>query len=381
MRGSLFDTANLLYLIVIVIGAVLTFLFTPITKLIAQKTGAIDVPDSNRKFHSAPTPRLGGIAIMTGFVVAAVCFDLIFTGKMSERILATVLGGMVICGVGILDDIYDLSAISKLLVQIAVSLCAVLLGGSIEFITVFGKTVYFGVMSVPITVCWMVLIINALNLLDGLDGLACGVALLSSVTLLLISILMGDPVCAVIAAALCGASLGFLPYNANPAAVFMGDCGSTFFGYIFACISVFGLFKGVTVISAVAPVLVFALPMVDVVSAACMRISRKESPFKPDRSHLHYKLIDTGFTPKQSVAIIYIASAIFCGCAIVSLYYKLAAIIVAVCTMIFLFLLKHADKFLPEEYGELKENAARAEARSDDEETPSADGEEEQKTE
>lgn len=378
MRGSLFDTANLLYLIVIAIGAVLTFLFTPITKQIAQKTGAIDVPDSKRKFHSAPTPRLGGIAIMTGFVVSAVCFELIFTGKTDGRILATVLGGIVICGVGMLDDIYDLSAISKFLVQIAVSLGAVLLGGSIEFVTLFGKTINLGIWSVPITVFWMVLVINALNLLDGLDGLACGVALLSSVTLLLISILMGDPVCAVISAALCGASLGFLPYNANPAAVFMGDCGSTFFGYVFACLSVFGLFKGVTVISAVAPVLVFALPMVDVISAACLRISRKESPFKPDRSHLHYKLIDTGFSQKQSVTIIYIASAIFCGCAIVSLYYKLAALIVAFCTLVFLFLLKHTDKLLPREYAELKEAAKRRDG-SHEPESSSDDGEKEKK--
>ena len=342
---------NLLYLLVLAIAAIITFLFTPVTRIIAKKTGAVDVPDKERKFHRTPTPRLGGIAIAFGFAVAAICAEIIFKGTVSKEMLITVIGGLVVCGFGIVDDIFNLPALLKFFVQICVAVATVLVGGAIEYTTLFGHTIVFGIWSIPVTILWIVLLINAMNLIDGLDGLACGVSFLSSVALLIIAILMGEPVCAVIAAALCGASIGFLPYNVNPAAVFMGDSGSTMFGYVLACISIFGFFKGATLISSIAPALVFALPVVDVIVTFGDRITGGKNPFKPDRSHLHYKLVDIGFSPKQAVAIIYIASAVFCGAAIFSLYNKMAALIIAGCMFLFLFLLKHVDKLLP---GEVK---------------------------
>lgn len=345
--APIFATENLAYLAILAVSLIITFLFTPITKILAKKTGAIDVPDQERKFHRTPTPRLGGIAIAIGFIVAALCASLLIFDEIPKVVLVTSVGGLIICAVGVLDDIFNLPAWLKLLAQIAVATLTALWGGAIEYTTIFG-TQHLGNFAVPLTVLWMVLVINSVNLLDGLDGLACGVSFLSAVVLLIISILMGEPVCAVIAAALCGSALGFLPYNANPAAVFMGDCGSMLFGYVLACLSVFGFFKGATLMSAVAPALVFSLPLIDSIVVFFKRVSQSKNPFKADRCHLHYKLLDAGFSPAQSVITIYISSAICCVAAIVSLYYKMAALIIVAVVCLFLLLLKHIDKLAPE---------------------------------
>lgn len=347
MYEPVFTVDNLIYIAVLFVALIITFLFTPFTKIIATKTGAIDVPDGERKFHREPTPRLGGIAIAIGFCVVAVCAALLINGEISRQLLVTIIGGVVICCFGIVDDIFNLSAGIKLVIQICIATVTAILGGAIEYTTIFGKTIILGAWSLPLTVLWIVLIINSMNLIDGLDGLACGVSFLSAFSLLIIAILMGDVVCAIIAAALCGSALGFLPYNANPAAVFMGDSGSTLFGYVLACLSVFGFFKGATLMSTVAPALVFALPLIDVIAAVFDRVSHKKNPFKPDRSHLHYKLMDIGFSQRQAVAIIYIASTVFCGAAIISLYYKTEALIVAGAMFLLLFFMKHIDRIIP----------------------------------
>lgn len=358
----IFATENLAYLAILAVSLIITFLFTPITKILAKKTGAVDVPDHERKFHRAPTPRLGGIAIAIGFIVAALCASLLIFDEIPKIVLVTSVGGLIICAVGVLDDIFNLPAWLKLLAQIAVATLTAFWGGAIKYTTIFG-TQHLGDFAIPLTVLWMVLVINSVNLLDGLDGLACGVSFLSAVVLLVISILMGEPVCAVIAAALCGSALGFLPYNANPAAVFMGDCGSMLFGYVLACLSVFGFFKGATLMSAVAPALVFALPLIDSIVVFFKRVSQSKNPFKADRCHLHYKLLDAGFSPAQSVITIYISSAICCVAAIVSLYHKMAAFIIVGVVCLFLLLLKHIDKLAPEVIkGKSKENEAKISA-------------------
>ena len=301
----IFTKENLAYLAILAVSLLITFLFAPLTKLIAQKTGAVDIPDKERKFHRAPTPRLGGIAMAIGFAAAAICASVLLFEEIPKIVTVTTVGGALICTVGVLDDIFNLPAWLKLLAQTAIATMTAFWGGAIEYTTIFG-TYRLGAFAVPLTVLWMVLVINSMNLLDGLDGLACGVSFLSAVVLLILSILMGEPVCAVIAAAICGTTLGFIPYNANPAAIFMGDCGSMLLGYVFACLSVFGFFKGATLMSAVAPALVFALPLIDSTVVFFTRVSQSKNPFKADRCHLHYKLLDVGFSQAQSVTIIYI---------------------------------------------------------------------------
>lgn len=342
----IFTKENLAYLAILAVSLLITFLFAPLTKLIAQKTGAVDIPDKERKFHRAPTPRLGGIAMAIGFAAAAICASVLLFEEIPKIVTVTTVGGALICTVGVLDDIFNLPAWLKLLAQTAIATMTAFWGGAIEYTTIFG-TYHLGAFAVPLTVLWMVLVINSMNLLDGLDGLACGVSFLSAVVLLILSILMGEPVCAVIAAAICGTTLGFIPYNANPAAIFMGDCGSMLLGYVFACLSVFGFFKGATLMSAVAPALVFALPLIDSTVVFFTRVSQSKNPFKADRCHLHYKLLDVGFSQAQSVTIIYISSALCCAAAIISLYYKLAAFLIVAIVCVFLLFLKHMDKLVP----------------------------------
>ena len=179
MYEPILTTGNLFYLLVIAIGALIAFLFTPVTRLLAKKTGAVDVPDKERKFHRLPTPRLGGLAITLGFAIAAICAELIFAGTVSKELLITVIGGLVVCGFGMVDDIFNMPALLKLFVQICVATATVLVGGAIEYTTLFGYTIVFGAWSIPVTILWIVLLINAMNLIDGLDGLACGVSFLS----------------------------------------------------------------------------------------------------------------------------------------------------------------------------------------------------------
>lgn len=346
MYNSVFEIKNLIFILVAIFCAAVTFVLSPVSRALAVKTGAVDIPDKKRKFHRAPTPRLGGVAIAAGFAISSLCGEALLRGGISKNMLITVLGGIAICVLGVLDDIYDLPALFKLAFQICLASVTVFFGGAAETVTVFGRTFALGIFSAPMTALWIVFIINAINLIDGLDGLACGVTFLCSASLLLISVLRGDATCAVISAALCGASVGFLPFNANPAEMFMGDCGATLFGYALACVSVFGCFKGATLISAVAPVLVFAFPAVDVLGAVTLRILKKKNPFGSDRLHFHYELVDIGFSPRMTVMIIYIASAVFCFAGVMSLYYKKEAVILAAMTFLFLFLVKNVGAFI-----------------------------------
>jgi len=167
-----------------------------------------------------------------------------------------------------------------------------------------------GWLSVPVSIVWVVAITNAVNLIDGLDGLACGVSTISALTMLVIALCVSDPTVAILMAALSGACIGFLPYNLNPAKIFMGDTGATFLGFVMAVGSIDGLFKLYNVISFAVPFLMLGLPIFDTCSAIVRRVSHGQSPMAADRSHIHHKLIDMGFSQKQAVAVLYIISAI-----------------------------------------------------------------------
>jgi UDP-GlcNAc:undecaprenyl-phosphate GlcNAc-1-phosphate transferase len=200
-------------------------------------------------------------------------------------------------------------------VQIVAALVAVLSGNCIQVVSnpnIFSSDPYWdlGALSIPVTVLWIVAITNAVNLIDGLDGLACGVSTISSMTMLVVALLVSEGDVAVMMAALAGACIGFLPYNLNPAKIFMGDTGATFLGYILATVSVQGMFKLPTIISFVVPFLMLGLPIFDVTFAVIRRLAKGQSPMSPDRSHIHHRLIDMGFSQKQAVGILYVVSAI-----------------------------------------------------------------------
>ena len=167
-----------------------------------------------------------------------------------------------------------------------------------------------GMLSVPITVLWIVAITNSVNLIDGLDGLAVGVSAISATTVLVIAIVVSESQVAIVMAALVGACVGFMPYNLNPAKMFMGDTGATFLGYILATMSIQGLFKFYAVVSFAVPFLILGLPIFDTSFAFIRRIAHGQSPMRPDRSHIHHRLIDMGLSQKQAVATLYVISAI-----------------------------------------------------------------------
>lgn len=297
-------------MLALIVALVVSFLSTPIVKSFAYKLGAIDVPRDARRMHKVPIPRMGGLAIFLGFIISVLIF-----GEITEQMKGILLGSVIIVVMGIIDDITPLRARLKFVVQILAALIPVYYGVQITYISnpnLFSDNPYWhlGWLSIPITVLWIVGLTNAVNLIDGLDGLAIGVSTISALTMLAIAILVSDVQVAIVMAALVGACIGFMPYNLNPAKIFMGDTGSTFLGYILACITIQGLFKFYAVISFVVPFLILGLPIFDTMFAIVRRISHGQNPMAPDRSHVHHRLIDMGLNQKQAVAVLYVISAI-----------------------------------------------------------------------
>lgn len=289
-------------LITILCAFLISFTTTPIARVIAFKVGAIDVPKDNRRMHKKPIPRMGGLAIFLGFAITVIVFC-----HPTKEIVGMLLGALLLIITGIFDDIYSLPALLKLFLQIVSASIAVLMGNVINGFTVFGNYIDLGNFAVPLSVIWIAALINAVNLIDGLDGLSCGVSAISSVSLLLSAFFLPEPSFAIILliGALTGSCIGFLPFNFNPASIFMGDTGAMFLGYSLAIISIQGFFKIDALLSFWIPFLVFALPILDTSLAFTRRILHGKSPFSADRGHIHHKLIDMGFTQKQSVMILY----------------------------------------------------------------------------
>ena len=292
----------------LVCAAVVSCALTPLVKVLAKKVGAMDIPKDERRMHRVPIPRMGGMAIFLGFMVSVLIFQKL---SISAELQGILLGAVIIVILGVMDDILTLPALPKFCVQIAAAVIVVLYGCRIEHFMGFTLPDW---LSYPVTVIWIVAITNAINFIDGLDGLAAGVSAISAGTMLIVALLLvPDPtamICAVLLAALVGACVGFIPYNFNPATIFMGDTGSTFLGFMLACISVFGLFKPYAVISFAVPFLVLGLPIFDICFAVIRRVAKGQSPMHADRGHVHHRLIDMGFSQKQAVAISYLLSAI-----------------------------------------------------------------------
>ncbi len=264
---------------------------------------------SARHLHATPTPRMGGLAIFLGFF-----FSVLLFAPQSSKNVSMLIGALIIVTLGALDDIYDIPALYKLVIQFVAAAIAVAGGNQIHFFSrlmaMDGGHWQLGVLATPATLLWIVLITNAVNLIDGLDGLAAGVSTISCVTLVIIALVYSNPGVAIITSALAGGCIGFLPYNRPPAKIFMGDTGSTLLGYIMAIASIQGLFKFYAIISFVIPFFMLGVPIFDTCFAVIRRLRNGESPFKADREHVHYRLMDMGFSKKQTVAVLYGISAI-----------------------------------------------------------------------
>ncbi len=306
---------------------------TPVIRTFAFKFKVTDIPKDGRRMHKKEMPLMGGVAIWIAFTIAVLIFC-----KQNMATYAMLLGNLIIVITGIIDDRYNMNAFVKLFMQIAASWVAYLGGIRIEQINVFDYTISFGLWSPVITIIWITALTNAINLIDGLDGLSCGVSTIAATTLFL-SLLRTDTDISVkcMIAILIGSCVGFLPFNFNPARIFMGDTGALFLGYTLGVLSIQGCFKLEGIISFWVPMLVFALPLADTAFAFARRILTGHSPFHPDRGHLHHKLVDKGFDQKHAVMILYAVSGILGIAAILfSFGWHIRALCVAVCAGIIL---------------------------------------------
>ena len=268
--------------------------------------GATDRPDP-RKVHQKIMPRLGGLAIYISFMMG-----FLVLGLVNDKTTPIIMGSLIIIITGILDDKFQLSAKIKLLGQILAALVVVLNGVDIDYINLpFGGQIEFGYLSIPLTILWIVGITNAINLIDGLDGLAAGVSSIAMITISGMAFLKGDLFVFALCLILLGSTLGFLVYNFFPAKIFMGDTGALFLGYMIAVLSLLG-FKNVTMVSLVIPVIILGVPISDTFFAIIRRFVNKTPISAPDKSHLHHCLLRNGYSHRQTVLLIY-AMAAMCG--------------------------------------------------------------------
>jgi len=283
----------------------LTLLLTPLIKKLAIRIGAVDKPNQ-RKVHMKVMPRLGGLAIYISFIAGVLLLQ-----PDSPHSLPILLGSLIIVITGMVDDVRELSPRVKLIGQLAAALVVVLSGIHVEFINLpFGGQLEFGIFSIPLTILWIVGVTNAINLIDGLDGLAAGVSSIALLTISGMAIIMGDAYVTVLGLILMASTIAFLFYNFYPAKIFMGDTGALFLGYMISVLSLLG-FKNVTFISLIIPALILGVPISDTFFAIIRRLVHKQPLSAPDKSHLHHCLLRLGFSHRQVVLIIYAIAAMF----------------------------------------------------------------------
>lgn len=301
-----------MYILAFVIALLASFLLTPYVKKLAFKIGALDKPDQ-RKVHKKLMPRLGGLAIYLGFMIAVIS-----SVHVSKDILGLLVGGTVILVVGIIDDVYQLPAKVKLLGQIVAAAVLVLFDIKIEWLNnPWGGYFYLEYFSIPLTIFWVISFTNVVNLIDGLDGLAAGVSAIASITVILVAVHQGYYSVALITSALAGGIIGFIRYNFNPATIFMGDTGSMFIGYMLAAISIFGAVKSAATIALLVPAIALGLPIMDTAFAILRRYTNGRPIFQPDKGHLHHRLLAMGLSQRQAVMLMYAISAALSVAAVV----------------------------------------------------------------
>ena len=290
-------------------------IMTRAAKIIALKLGVVDKPDA-RKVHQGLIPRMGGLGIYSGFMAGAVFYvcshpNLAFSGD----ILGLLLAASIVFATGLLDDVRSIRPTTKLLGQLVAALVFVGFGGYVKFFSnpFGGDIIFLDYLGIPVTILWLVGISNAVNLIDGLDGLAGGVSIISACTMAVVSLSHGYYMPAALLFILAASTLGFLRYNFSPASIFMGDSGSLTLGFILGAIAIMGFSKGATIVTLVIPVLILAIPIFDTFFAIVRRLIEHKPVMQPDKGHLHHRLLAMGLSHKQTVLIIY-AITMFMGC-------------------------------------------------------------------
>ncbi len=308
-----------------VIGLVIAYFLTPAIQRMATHFRVLDHPGS-RRIHLAPVPRLGGIAVYAAFVTAVVCpldrpiriaveahrfvVTIPHVVLIDRTILGMLLGATMITLFGVLDDVRGVSPLLKLLGQVISAAVVLPFGIGMDVLTnPLGGMFFVGPLGVVLTVAWIVALCNIMNLIDGVDGLAAGIATIAGGTVFVAAYQRGDVGTAILAASLIGATLGFLPYNVNPARIFLGDTGSMLLGYILATISVLGTYKSYTALSLLVPLVALGVPVADTAFAIARRWRTRRPIFQADAEHLHHQLLRRGLTQRQTAAVLYLVTA------------------------------------------------------------------------
>ena len=311
------------HLLAFVISAIVVLILTPLVRKAGLASGRVDLP-GDRKVHNQPMVRLGGVSIFIGVLIALLTIWFIggfigadgqpLGGEDDLAVWGVTIGGLAFFLIGLIDDLFGLSAIGRLICQAAVASVAWKVGVAIHFMTLpmLGITLLPTWISLIVTIFWLVGMANAINWIDGLDGLAAGVSGIAAVLMLVVSLYMGQPAAALIAAALAGGAIAFLKYNFNPAQIFMGDGGAYFIGFTLAGVGVIGLVKSVTTVAVLLPSLILAVPILDMSTVILLRLRRGLSPFVADKRHLHHRLLNAGFSHRFTVLFIY-ALALWVG--------------------------------------------------------------------
>ena len=314
--------------IAFLLAFVTAFVVTPYTIRLSKKLGAIDKPEK-RRINLSPMPRLGGIAVIIGFLLSCTYLLVIMTLEKSffpfgeeqyfHKLIGILLGILVLAAFCFVDDVRGLPAIVKLIGQTIAAVLVVSFGTQIDNINIpfleqtlnINNSIFIYILSVG----WIVGITNAINLIDGLDGLSSGISLISCFSLIIVFTMNQSPVISIILiTALAGAIVGFLPYNVHPAKTFIGDIGAQFLGFSLAVISILGTAKTYTLLVLISPLIILAIPIADTLFAIVRRVIKGRSIkaiFAPDTGHLHHKLMKKGYSQKQSVLILYVISACF----------------------------------------------------------------------
>ena len=298
-----------------IISVVISLFMTPVAKKLAVKVGAVDIPKDERRVHKKPMPLMGGVAIYVSIIITSLIFL-----PVDRTLISIIVGGTIIFISGIIDDIKGLSPRAKLVFQIGAAIVLILGDVKIEALTnpftKSSKLIPLNGFGIPITIFWIVGITNTLNLIDGLDGLAAGVAMIASLSFLFVANKFDYISIMAISSIVAGSCLGFLPYNFNPAKIFMGDTGALFLGFMLAALSIEGVMKSVATIAVVVPIIILGVPIFDTTFAIFRRLLNGRSIAEADKGHLHHRLLKMGFSQKKTVIILYSISAIFGLCAI-----------------------------------------------------------------
>jgi len=313
-------------LTVFILGFLSCLVLTPAVSSLATRQGWLDRPDGRRKLHAEPVPRIGGLSVYASFALAFGVLVLFVPQAVSDRSGASnrYLHLLIACGavalIGLVDDLVAVSPWAKVLVQLLAAVYLYYHGFQIRALTnPFGDLILLGYFALPLTVLWFVGMSNAFNLIDGLDGLAAGVAFFATISLFAAAALNEHWATGCMAAALGGALLGFLRYNFNPASVFLGDCGSLFVGFALAAFAITGSMKTSAAIAVAAPLLALALPIFDVMVSLLRRLVRGTGLFAADRDHVHHRLLRLGLTPRRAVVFLYGVAAVLASLSLATL--------------------------------------------------------------